>query len=357
VAAAQRTPEREPDLERVTLALLSSAPTRPYELRIEDELRRQPVSVIAWTQADLAELSEQSRRPRGIVLVAEHPAEIIPLIAQLRGDPRSALIPLIGCVRDPTCAVAGGGGNALVDPTWPAYLDALVDGFSSPGAVHHAISRVVWIATACAALAAPRDASEEAVRRVAILQFLVTRGLGALEPRRDPYARLGFAWPPFDLLAGGDPTDDLGALCGAGLLRHTFHDRILLCPGCGDARLAFREVCRSCDSSNVVRNEVIHHYRCGHVAPEEQFRRGAELVCPGCEGLLRHIGIDYERPAALLFCRACGLGDGEGVTRARCLACGALHAAESVQDRVIFGYQLTRRGEAAARKGELGGGE
>jgi hypothetical protein len=257
------------------------------------------------------------------------------------------------CVRDGMPPLGEDATGSLIDPSWPLYVDAVVDGSSSAEEVSGAVSRVLRIGAACAALAPARPLGARETRLLVVLRSVVTRGLSTIEARRDPRARLGFSWPPFDLLAGGDPTDELNALSCAGLLRRRFHDRIHLCPGCGSAHLAFREVCRACESADARRSEVLHHYRCGHVATEERFRRGGELVCPGCDAALRHIGIDYERPTALLLCNACGAADGEGVTRARCLACGAIHTPEAVDARTVWTYHLTPRGESAARTGEL----
>jgi hypothetical protein len=124
-----------------------------------------------------------------------------------------------------------------------------------------------------------------------------------------------------------------------------------VCVQCDDARLLFREVCASCRSTDVRRGDVVHHYACGHVQAEAFFRRGAQLVCPSCGQMLRHVGIDYERPASLLYCNACGHAAAEGTTEARCMGCGATPLAGDVRERAVYKYILTSEGAEAARSG------
>jgi hypothetical protein len=112
----------------------------------------------------------------------------------------------------------------------------------------------------------------------------------------------------------------------------------------------FREVCAGCRSADVRRGEVVHHYACGHVQAESFFRRGEKLVCPSCGQGLRHVGIDYERPASLIQCGACSWVAAEGVTEARCLGCGQLALAHEVRERTIHRYVLTNEGVEAARR-------
>src|SRR5262249_19620199 len=153
----------------------------------------------------------------------------------------------------------------------------------------------------------PADALPAVRRQLAMLQYLASRELGRLDPRRAASRSLGHSFAPLDLLGGEGAAHDLDALARLGLLRTAFFERLHMCPKCADARLAFREVCASCQSADVRRGEVLHHYACGHVAPEERFWQQASLACPSCGVSLRHVGIDFERPAALLYCNACGL--------------------------------------------------
>jgi hypothetical protein len=111
-------------------------------------------------------------------------------------------------------------------------------------------------------------------------------------------------------------------------------------------------VCPACRSPDLAGGEAIHHYRCGTVAPEQDF---TDNVCPGCRQKLRTLGTDHERPATLVHCRACGTLSQEGVTEARCLACGRGQLAHEIPERTLHSYQLTADGAKAAQEGRLGG--
>lgn len=291
------------------------------------------------------ELPEEGERRSVMVLVGESAGEVLSSLAAVRRDLRCALSPVVVCLGEPA------SGARLIDPRFVDHADAVLDASSSTTEVAAAVSRVSRIAADLRRLPAPAAASTASHRRLAILRYLLTRGLTRIAPSRDPHAPLGHRYAPFDLVAGACLSGDLDDLCRGGMLAREFFDRVHVCPGCGDARLAFREVCSGCRSSDVRHGGVVHHYRCGHVAPEEGYRSAGALVCPSCGETLRHVGIDYERPAVLLYCNGCGLATGEGVTQARCLSCGESHLAPAVEERRIWSYELTSAGAAAASGG------
>jgi len=286
------------------------------------------------------------RRFRGLVVLADSPLAAAPLLARLRATLDGVLLPILVWLHDRS--------GALVDPEWTAYADVMIDDRSPQAEIVAGLVRLRRVGEVRATLASPADALPAVRRQLAMLQFLASRELGRLDPRRAASRPLGHSLAPLDLLGGDGPTADLDALARLGLLRTTFFDQINLCPTCADARLAFREVCAGCRSSDVRRGEVLHHYACGQVAPEERFWRDGALACPSCGQMLRHVGIDYERPAALFYCNACGLAGGEGITLARCLECGGECTADEVGARVLSSYQLTADGLAAARSGTMG---
>lgn len=286
-------------------------------------------------------------RFRAILLTGGTPDDVLPLLARLRGQCSTALHPIL---------LALGGAaektHRLLSPTWRLYADAVLEGEAALWQPAPALLRLRQIDARGWPLESLDDRfSESARRQLTMLRWLTTRDLPAFEPVRDPSSPAAWAWPPFDLT--GDPTPDLDALCRLGLLERRVADRACLCPGCGDARLLFREVCGNCRAPAVERGDVVHHYACGHVQAEAAFHRAGTLVCPSCSRPLRHVGIDYERPASLLSCHDCGHTAADGLTEARCLGCGATPLAGEVRERAIFTYVLTTGGLEAAQRGEL----
>lgn len=87
--------------------------------------------------------------------------------------------------------------------------------------------------------------------------------------------------------------------------RNRFIDRIHVCPICNSSHLLFFETCPHCGSSDVHEEPVLHHFRCANVSPEYTYKADGELVCPKCKRVLRHIGVDYDRPSSVYTCRQC----------------------------------------------------
>lgn len=291
-------------------------------------------------------------RCRGVILCGDSPLSVAPALLRLRQHPDTALLPLIVyLLRD---GLPGAAPEVeLLPQGWARYADAVVESDAGPAEAAAALQRLRRVSAALGALPAPLTTAPRSQRRLLLLRMLLTRGLVSLSPQRDPSSPLCHSYPPLDLLSEGLLHNDLDALVQLGLLERSFFERVCVCQSCGDARLLFREVCGACLSADVRRGEVIHHYRCGHVAPELSFHRGAELACPSCGESLRHIGIDYERPAALLHCHNCDHLASEGVTQARCLGCGQTQTADAVAERVLWTYLLTPEGRAAATSGQL----
>ena len=92
-----------------------------------------------------------------------------------------------------------------------------------------------------------------------------------------------------------------------GYIRPTrFIEKIHVCPVCNNSNLLFFESCPHCGSSDITEEPVLHHFRCANVSPEHTYRRDGELVCPKCDRVLRHIGVDYDRPSSVYTCGQCG---------------------------------------------------
>lgn len=157
----------------------------------------------------------------------------------------------------------------------------------------------------------------------------------------------------YPLLAGLPGSRDLlSQLHEAELLRRRFFDRTPACDGCGSARLIAREVCGVCASSNLKEETLVHHYRCGHQAPEREFR-ARDYVCPKCNRTLSHFGVDYDKPGSVMVCGECGAADNDPNVRFACLDCWHETPGQSVASPEWFHYELTDAGVQAALSGTL----
>ena len=168
------------------------------------------------------------------------------------------------------------------------------------------------------------------------------------------------AWAPqrpqgvhYPLLAGvPGPRDLLAQLHDAELLRRRFFDRTHVCENCDSARLNAREVCTACQSSNLHEEALVHHYRCGHQAPERDFLTQG-YVCPKCNQTLNHFGVDYDKPGSVMVCGECGAVDNDPKVRFGCMDCGHETPGQSIASSDWFHYELTEGGIEAVRSGVL----
>lgn len=152
------------------------------------------------------------------------------------------------------------------------------------------------------------------------------------------------------------PLEDVAAiatgLVGKGYLTRQFFDRIHCCPQCRSGHLSVREECRSCRSTNIREDVVIHHFRCAHEAPESQFRTGTGFECPKCARPLRHIGLDYDKPGSVTHCQECGGISDKPVVGFKCIDCDAHHTADQVPVKTWYSYSLTSSGANRLLRGE-----
>ncbi len=174
---------------------------------------------------------------------------------------------------------------------------------------------------------------------------------GAIEARFCPLSQ-GVA--VYSLLADQSDLETAAKrLENEGYLTSTFFERLQTCPGCRSSRLLVSEVCVSCQSSHLREESYIHHFKCAYQGPEEDFRRGDDLVCPKCARELISFGLDYDRPGEALVCENCNASMSEPNISFRCLDCGQVTKGENVVTRDVHSYALTARGREMIEAGRV----
>ncbi len=191
------------------------------------------------------------------------------------------------------------------------------------------------------------EKSHQAQTMLKLLRFLYTRG-SRLSPFVHPASRFGYVYP--FLSANFQGKDDprafqiLDLLEREGLIEGVFVDRVHHCSKCYSAFLNFREVCNRCRVANLVIEDTIHHFTCGYVGRESDFRNDDVLECPKCSRILRHIGTDYDKPSVVFTCNTCFESFQDPPVEATCFHCGAVSLAENLIVRDVKEYTLTHAG-------------
>ena len=125
-------------------------------------------------------------------------------------------------------------------------------------------------------------------------------------------------------------------------------DRLRLCQCCSNAHINYIDICPQCGDIDLEQEIAIHCFTCGHVEIQSLFLNDHKLICPSCTTVLRHIGVDYDRPLESLRCKSCRAFFSEGEVIARCLACGHHQKPEDLKVFPIYNYHVTEQGRLLA---------
>lgn len=191
-------------------------------------------------------------------------------------------------------------------------------------------------------------------KQILFLKKLTESSEKSIIPKLKFDSLLGYYWPLASEIFetnSGEEQKYLEQLANAGCLQRKLFDRVHTCLSCFSFSINFREVCPKCDSPDLKDTPMIHHYRCGCVAPESEFAKGVHFICPKCSYRLKHIGVDYEQSSIGAKCNSCGNVFAEPNVSCRCFNCGEMFDVAKAPRQDIFSYRLTQRGILTAEKG------
>lgn len=196
---------------------------------------------------------------------------------------------------------------------------------------------------------------------VRMYRYLLTRGITRVKPILIEGSSVGYAVPVFELF------HDFGMYhlmemftFEQIMLEHSYFrivnymNKLHLCPKCHHSHMLYVETCPKCGSSEISSEEVIHHFRCANVSPEHTYNYGGQLRCPKCKRVLRHIGIDYDRPAMVFACKNCDHSFLNPDTKAICTNCGEEHQVANLMPHDIVEYEITAEGIKAIASPNIG---
>ncbi|MBQ6749950.1 MAG: hypothetical protein IJR02_08060 [Bacteroidaceae bacterium] len=197
---------------------------------------------------------------------------------------------------------------------------------------------------------------------IRLTRFLISRRKTILEPKLDVSASTGYVIPVFDLFyrLGHYELSEyfvfMQSMTEKGLFRTSkFVNKVYLCPKCLHSHMLYIHSCPKCGQSSIKIEEVIHHFRCANVSPEHTYNFGGQLRCPKCHKILRHIGVDFDRPATVHTCNTCGNTFIEPKIKTICTSC---HHQTSDADELIpqdFNiYEITSEGKQSIISPNIG---
>jgi transcription initiation factor TFIIIB Brf1 subunit/transcription initiation factor TFIIB len=189
-----------------------------------------------------------------------------------------------------------------------------------------------------------------------LLSYLFTRPNLVITPIADWKNRLYYTYPLLDLFCTNIENyfywlDDL---CSDGLLSvENLIDQVFCCPFCLSAHMKFTDHCPNCNSINIRKENFLHCFTCGLVAPQSEFMKNDRYVCPRCNSKLKHIGDDYDRPLENGVCNDCNFYYMDTVLVAKCMICDKNYPAESLIKRAFHEYKLTDTGKNYIRNNSI----
>ncbi len=140
---------------------------------------------------------------------------------------------------------------------------------------------------------------------------------------------LGYALPRFEMLMKykiatvKEVMQCLEKLCTQHKLLETGELRAVLniCPHCYENKMIWHETCPKCGTIDIEEVHMIHHFRCANISSEESYLKDGKLICPKCKHELKHIGVDYDRPASMYLCKENNIHFSTPVIKALCTNC------------------------------------
>lgn len=196
---------------------------------------------------------------------------------------------------------------------------------------------------------------------IRLFRYLISRRICHLTPKLNGVSSMGYTIPIFELFfrQGAYNLNEYitfnQSLLEKKYIRSVqFINKIYLCPKCLHSHLLYIENCPHCHSSAIKSEEVIHHFRCANISPEHTYNFGGQLRCPKCHQLLRHIGVDYDRPSVVYTCSNCENTFLQPHMTAVCTSCEHHTDITDLTPYDIIAFEITPEGQEAIISPNIG---
>jgi uncharacterized CHY-type Zn-finger protein len=184
-----------------------------------------------------------------------------------------------------------------------------------------------------------------------LMQRMIDKGSYSIHPRVDSK---GITYPEISSIFP-DKTEleskaFLDQLVQNGTLNSKLLDKVIVCPTCSGASVYSKYNCPRCSSFNIGKALIIEHMRCGFIGSQEKFRKGNELVCPKCKGLVTEA--EYRKIGTSFECDSCGSRFEAPKISHKCNSCDDVFTFKEAKYEPIFDYSIsddTKRSLAGGR--------
>jgi DNA-binding response OmpR family regulator/DNA-directed RNA polymerase subunit RPC12/RpoP len=180
-------------------------------------------------------------------------------------------------------------------------------------------------------------------RVIKLVDALVSGKLPDINPVVDFSYKMGFAYPAVNSLLDTSEVDTINileSLSNSGILIRQSYEKFYIDPD-GLFQLVPIERCPRCDSSNIVKGQLVEHFSCGYVGLDRDFKQDSRYVCPKCRKELRLIGTDYRNVGIHYRCQDCSEVFTVPVVKWRNMKTRKIWTAEELKEVEAYSYQFS----------------
>lgn len=180
-------------------------------------------------------------------------------------------------------------------------------------------------------------------RVIKLVDALVSGKLPDINPVVDFSYKMGYAYPSVSSLIDTSEVDTINileSLANAGILIRQPYEKFYIDPD-GLFQLVPIERCPRCDSSNIVKGQLVEHFSCGYVGLDKDFKQDSRYVCPKCRKDLRLIGTDYRNVGIHYRCQDCSEVFTVPVVKWRNMKTRKIWSSEDLKEVEASSYQFS----------------
>jgi len=180
-------------------------------------------------------------------------------------------------------------------------------------------------------------------RVIKLVDALVSGKIPDINPVVDFSYKMGYAYPSVSSLLDTSEVDTINileSLANNGILIRQPYEKFYVDPD-GLFQLVPIVRCPRCDSSNIVKGQLVEHFSCGYVGLDRDFKQDNRYVCPKCRKDLRLIGTDYRNVGIHYRCQNCNEVFTVPVVKWRNMKTRKIWSAEDLKEVEASSYQFS----------------